>query len=71
MIGYNESEILARIIEGGTGIPEHVRGETEEQLKTRQLFRQAINRVTKNIAKAIAANNTKIEEDLRKAGVNL
>ena len=71
MLGYNQSEILARITQGGFGLPENVRGETREQSDARQQTKQALDRLAHGVARAIEANNEKMEEDLRKAGVTL
>jgi hypothetical protein len=71
MLGYNESQILHRITEPGFGLPYQKRQITKEKSEIVELIKQSMNKTAERVAKVIAANNKKIEEDLRKAGVTI
>lgn len=71
MLGYSESQILQRIREPGFGVQYQKRQITKEKSEIVELIKQSMNKMAERVAKVIAANNNKIEEDLRKAGVTI
>jgi hypothetical protein len=70
MIGYNESQILTRINEGAlASYPKRKIATVQpELLKYIEFTKQ---QVFKGVARAIVANNKRVEEDLRKAGLTI
>ena len=70
MVGYNESELLRKIEEGSFALfPK--RKIPREQTDFFNIITDRMKLLAKGVAKTIASNNRQIEDDLRRAGVNL